>query len=152
MTTLQPHTVRLEIGSRVEMIDVVQVLLTRLALSVGFDEDTMHYICVAMRESVSNAIRHGNHFDADKRVDIVIRLENDAIAISVRDEGEGFNPTALRDPRADENLLRADGRGVFFMRAFMDDVQFSFPEPRGTMVTMVKRLGSPPIHMPGGRP
>ena len=150
--TLQPHTVRLEIGSRIEMIDVVQVLLARLALTSGFDDDTAHYICVAVRESVSNAIRHGNRFDPDKRVAVTIELDGGAITISVCDQGEGFDPSTLRDPRAEENLLRADGRGVFFMRSFMDEVTFAFPEPRGTVVTMVKRLGSPPIRMGGGRP
>jgi len=133
------------------LIDVVQTLLARLALFVGFDEEAIHYISVAVRESVSNAIRHGNRFDATKRVGIAFRLADEGIEIRVRDEGEGFDPEALRNPLAQENLLRADGRGVFFMRSFMDEVGFSFLKPRGTEVTLVKKLGSPLVRMVGVR-
>ena len=138
--TLRSHTVQLEIASRLELIDVVQTLLARLALFVGFDEEAIHYISVAVRESVSNAIRHGNRFDERKRVDVAFSLTEDGIEICVRDEGAGFDPKTLRNPLAQENLLRADGRGVFFMRSFMDEVRFSFVEPRGTTVTLVKKL------------
>jgi serine/threonine-protein kinase RsbW len=149
--TFISHTVQLEIASRLELIDVVQTLLARLALFVGFDDEAIHYISVAVRESVSNAIRHGNRFDATKRVGVAFRLADEGIEICVRDEGEGFDLGALRNPLAQENLLRADGRGVFFMRSFMDEVSFSFLKPRGTEVTLVKKLGSPLVRMVGER-
>jgi len=150
--TLRSHTVQLEIASRLELIDVVQTLLARLALFVGFDEEAIHYISVAVRESVSNAIRHGNRFDERKRVDVAFSLTEDGIEICVRDEGAGFDPKTLRNPLAQENLLRADGRGVFFMRSFMDEVRFSFVEPRGTTVTLVKKLGSALVRAVGEKP
>jgi serine/threonine-protein kinase RsbW len=149
--TSRPHTVELEIASRLELIDVVQTLLARLALFVGFDDDAIHYLSVAVRESVSNAIRHGNRFDETKSVDVAFRVAEDGIEICVRDQGEGFNPASLPNPLASENLLRADGRGVFFMRSFMDEVRFEFLKPRGTSVTMVKRLGSPLVRSVGER-
>jgi serine/threonine-protein kinase RsbW len=148
---LRPHTVQVEITSRLELIDVVQTLLARLALFVGFDEEAIHYISVAVRESVSNAIRHGNRFDENKRVEVAFTLAGDGIQIRVRDEGAGFDPAMLRNPLATENLLRADGRGVFFMRSFMDEVSFSFLQPRGTAVTLVKKLGSPLVRTVGER-
>jgi serine/threonine-protein kinase RsbW len=141
----RPQTISLEIASRLELADVVQAVLARLAAAIGFDEDSIHYMSVAVRESVINAIRHGNAFDESKRVDVAFLLDEGALEIRVHDQGRGFDPGAVRDPLACENLLRADGRGIFFMRSFMDDVSFSFPSRGGTVVTMVKRLGSPPV-------
>jgi serine/threonine-protein kinase RsbW len=136
-----------EIASRLELIDVLQAVLTRLAAVVGFDADATHYMSVAVRESVINAVRHGNRFDPAKHVGVSFALAQGAIEIRVEDEGAGFDPRAIRDPLADENLLRADGRGVFFMRSFMDEVVFSFPPSGGTVVRMVKRLGSPVVQV-----
>jgi serine/threonine-protein kinase RsbW len=143
--TGRSQTISLEIASRLELIDVIQVALSRLATSIGFDADATHYMSVAVRESTINAIRHGNRFDAAKRVWVAFVTSSDTIEIRVRDEGTGFDPLRIRDPLADENLLRADGRGVFFMRSFMDEVTFSFPNGGGTIVTMLKRLGSPVV-------
>ncbi len=61
--------------------------------------------------------------------------------VVVEDEGEGFNPAAVPDPLAEENLLRASGRGIFFMKNFMDEVTYHFVPKRGTRVTMMKRVG-----------
>jgi serine/threonine-protein kinase RsbW len=141
----RPQTISLAIASRLELADVVQAVLARLAAVVGFDEDSIHYMSVAVRESVINAIRHGNAFDESKQVSISFLLDQETLEISVQDQGRGFDPDAVRDPLASENLLRADGRGIFFMRSFMDGISFSFPPRGGTIVRMVKRLGSPPV-------
>jgi serine/threonine-protein kinase RsbW len=59
----------------------------------------------------------------------------------VVDQGEGFDPDALPDPTAEENILKTSGRGIFFMRSFMDEVRYAFPAQGGTAVMMVKRRG-----------
>jgi serine/threonine-protein kinase RsbW len=100
---------------------------------------------VAVRESVTNAIRHGNDYDERKRVAVQVRFGEGTLEVCVSDEGHGFDPALLRNPLADENLLRADGRGIFFMRSFMDEVTFTFTGAAGTTVRMVKRVGSPPV-------
>jgi serine/threonine-protein kinase RsbW len=64
------------------------------------------------------------------------------LVVLIRDEGEGFEPGALADPLAPENLLKSSGRGIFFMRSFMDDVQLSRIPEGGMEVRMVKRLSS----------
>jgi serine/threonine-protein kinase RsbW len=99
-----------------------------------------HYMCVAVRESVVNAIKHGNHQDEAKRVRIEFALLDRSLEVQVRDEGTGFDPASVPDPLAPENLLKAFGRGIFFMRQFMDEVSYSFPSKGGTIVRMVKRL------------
>lgn len=134
------RTVRLDIASRIEMLEMVQTVISHLAGSVGFGDDAAHYLSVALRESVVNAIKHGNKLDEEKRVSLEFVLHPSALEIRVEDEGEGFDPSAVPDPVAEENLLKAYGRGIFFMKSFMDEVAYSFPERGGTRVTMVKRL------------
>jgi serine/threonine-protein kinase RsbW len=133
------RTVKLDIASRLDMLEMVQTVLTHLSGIVGFDEEATHYMSVAVRESVVNAIKHGNRGDEGKRVAIAFVLESGRLEVSVRDEGAGFDPDAVPNPTAVENLLKVDGRGIFFMRAFMDDVSYAFPAGGGTVVSMSKR-------------
>jgi serine/threonine-protein kinase RsbW len=140
MKTPDTRTVKLDIASRFDMLDMVQVVLTHLSGIVGFGEDATHYMTVAVRESVVNAIKHGNRLDESKRVFLEFVIHPGALEVQVRDEGVGFDPDSVPSPLAEENLLKADGRGIFFMRSFMDEVSYSFPPKGGTQVKMVKRL------------
>ena len=138
--TTAGRNVKLELASRFEMLDVVQTVLVQMCQLVGFDDDAQHYMSVAVRESVVNAIKHGNRQDASKRVFLQFTQLDRALEVEVRDEGQGFDVGALPDPLAPENLLKAYGRGIFFMRQFMDEVTHSFPAQGGTVVRMVKRV------------
>ena len=141
MTQDQPErTVSLDVASRFEMLDVVQTVLVQCCGLVGFDEEAIHYMSVAVRESVVNAIKHGNQQDEAKRVQVLFTLRDRALEVQVRDQGKGFDPENVPDPLAPENLLKAYGRGIFFMRQFMDEVQHSFPSKGGTVVRMLKRV------------
>ncbi len=142
MSALEDHAVRLDFASRYELLEMVQTVLGQLATLAGFDEDTRHYMSVAVRESVVNAIKHGNKQDADKRVEIEFRVDGQSLGISVRDHGAGFRPDHVPDPLAPENLLKTDGRGIFFMRQFMDEVRYEFPPGGGTLVHMLKKRAS----------
>lgn len=138
------HTVRLAFPSAFELTDLVQVVSDHVTRLAGLDEDARHWVGVAVRESVINAIKHGNRSDENKTVFVEFILapgpEPASLEILVRDEGEGFDPAALPDPLAPENLLKSSGRGIFFMRNFMDDVAI-VPVPGGGMeVRMIKRL------------
>jgi serine/threonine-protein kinase RsbW len=134
------RTVTLEIASRFEMLDVVQTVLVQLCALVGFDDEAVHYMSVAVRESVVNAIKHGNRQDEKKKVEVRFTLLDRALEVEVKDQGEGFDLTEVPDPLAPENLLKAYGRGLFFMRQFMDEVSHAFPPRGGTVVRMVKKL------------
>lgn len=139
-TTPENRTVKLDVASRFEMLEVVQTVLAHVSTLVGFDEDAAHYMSVAVRESVVNAIKHGNRLDEAKRVEVSFTIRPRELEVSIHDEGGGFDPDAVPDPLAPENLLKAYGRGIFFMRQFMDEVAYSFPARGGTVVRMVKRL------------
>jgi serine/threonine-protein kinase RsbW len=110
-----------------------------LAGMLQFEEDAAHYMSVAVRESVVNAIKHGNQHDETKRVAVVFTIHPGALEVKVQDQGAGFDPAAVANPTDEENLLKAYGRGIFFMRNFMDEVSYSFPARGGTVVRMLKK-------------
>jgi len=129
----------LTIGSRFENIELVQMTVDEI-LKDRAEEEVRHWIGLALREAVANAIKHGNRQDAGKHVDIEVDLVGAGVEIRVADQGSGFDPGAVRDPLAEENRFRADGRGIFYMRQFMDDVLYSFRPGGGTVVTMRRQL------------
>jgi serine/threonine-protein kinase RsbW len=100
---------------------------------------------VAVRESVINAIKHGNREDVSKTVTIEFALDAaddpTELVVRIRDQGEGFDYKHIADPLAPENILKSSGRGIFFMRSFMDDVELRRVPGGGTEVRMVKKLG-----------
>jgi len=138
------HVVRLEIHSSFEMLDFVQLVSDRIGQLAGLDEEALHWIGVAVRESVINAIKHGNREDYAKLVTIEFtftpRTTPTELRIRVTDQGEGFDPDEVGNPLAPENLLKSSGRGIFFMRRFMDDVALRRRPEGGTEVRMLKKL------------
>ncbi|MDQ3212538.1 MAG: ATP-binding protein [Acidobacteriota bacterium] len=137
-------TVRLQIHSTFDMVDLVQVVSDRVAQLGGMDEDAVHWIGVAVRESVINAIKHGNRENHGKLVTVEFSFapvaDPSELIVRVVDEGEGFDPQEVADPLAPENVLKSSGRGIFFMRSFMDDVVLRRGAKGGMEVRMVKKL------------
>ncbi len=137
------HTVRLEFASAFDMLDFVQVVSDHVGRMAGLDEDSLHWVSVAVRESVINAIKHGNANDEHKRVFVEftpLDVESPGIAIRVRDEGPGFDPSTLPDPLAPENMLKSSGRGIFLIRNFMDEMRLQRAPEGGMEMVMVKRV------------
>jgi serine/threonine-protein kinase RsbW len=138
------HLVRLELPSSFELLDLVQVLSDRLSSIAGLDDDLTHWVSVAVRESVINAIKHGNREDRSKHVVVEFTLRPRArpeeFVVRVLDEGEGFDPDTIANPLDPENMLKSSGRGIFFMRNFMDDVSITRRPEGGMDVRMRKKL------------
>jgi serine/threonine-protein kinase RsbW len=147
MTANGHHIVRLEFTSTFEMLDFVQVVSDHLARGIGLDEDSLHWVSVAIRESVINAIKHGNRNDTAKRVFVEFETGTKAdvpeLTIRIRDQGEGFDPEQVANPLDAENLLKSSGRGIFLIRNFMDDVQLQRAPEGGMEIRMVKRVQPP---------
>lgn len=137
-------TIRLRFSSTFEMLDLVQVVSDHVSRLLAFDEDASVWTGVAVRESVINAIKHGNRHDPEKQVTVEFTITPAAspeqLLVSVRDEGEGFDPESLPDPLAPENMLKSSGRGIFFVRSFMDDVTIARHPEGGMEVRLVKNL------------
>jgi serine/threonine-protein kinase RsbW len=142
------HTVRIEFGSAFDMLDFVQVVSDHIGRMAGLDEDSLHWVSVAVRECVVNAIKHGNQNDESKRVVVefspVPADDPEELVIRVEDEGEGFDPEEIADPLAPENILKSSGRGIFLIRSFMDDVQLQRGHTRGMEIRMVKKVPKAP--------
>jgi len=132
----------MSLSSRFENIEMVQHLCSRLLEGRDVPEETRHWILMAVREAVANAIKHGNRQDLSKHVHLEMDVVADTLAISIRDEGEGFDPKAVDDPLAPENRLKTSGRGIFYMRTFMDDVRFQRHPEGGMEIVLKKNLGA----------
>lgn len=133
------ETKELTLPSRIESVDEAAMLADDFARKNGCDDDVMSAVDLAVRESVANAVKHGNKFDESKNVEVTLECSDDGIEITVRDFGSGFAVTDVPDPTDPENLLKVNGRGILFMRSFMDEVEWFNPPGGGMKVKMVKK-------------
>ena len=106
------------------------------AAACDYDEDTIFALRLSLEEALSNAIRHGNKGDKNKKVCLRYQISAELIDIYVEDEGEGFDPLCIPDPTARENLENPNGRGIMLMRAYMNQVEYN---RRGNAVHLVMR-------------
>ena len=136
--TVQP-TVSHTMESTLESVNKAAEMADKAASQAGFDEDARGGISMAVREAMINAVMHGNGYSPDKRVKLSFEQSGDNLVITIKDEGAGMNPDNIPDPLAPENIMKQSGRGIFLMRAFMDDVKFRKLEP-GTEITLIKRV------------
>jgi len=134
--------IRMSLSSRFENIELAQHLCGKLLDGREVSEETKHWLLMALREGLANAIKHGNRQDTSKRIHLEMDVVGSNLQISIRDEGEGFDPGAVDDPLAPENRLKTSGRGIFYMKTFMDDVRFRRVEGGGMEIVLTKNLGS----------
>jgi len=149
--TTDASLLRLRLRSVFDTLDLVQVVSDHVAVLSGLDEDGVHWLGVAVRESVINAIKHGNRQDLAKHVEVEFAFQAAAsppeLIVSVTDEGEGFEPQGVGDPLAPENILKSSGRGIFFMKSFMDEVVIARRAAGGMEVRLVKHLPGVPAFL-----
>jgi len=139
LITVTVDTTELTLPSRIETVAAAAAAVADFVNRSGVSEDDAFGIDMAVREAVTNAVVHGNGQDKDKVVDITLKSSPEAVEISVHDQGPGFNPNEVPDCTAEENILKTSGRGIFFMRNFMDEVVWLLPPEGGTTVRMLKR-------------
>lgn len=132
--------VDISISSRYENIELVQAVAEQMCELHGADEDAAHWIGMAVREAVANAIKHGNKLDQKKRVSARMWVADDVLTIRIEDEGEGFIPDKVENPLDPANLLKTSGRGIFYINTFMDEVKYEFGDSGGTVVEMIRSL------------
>jgi serine/threonine-protein kinase RsbW len=126
--------------SHIEAVADAAAAVANFAQSCGVGDEAAFGIDIAVREAITNAIVHANKEDETKSVEVTLNCAGRALEVDVRDEGEGFDPSSVPDPTEPANLLKTSGRGIFLMRNFMDEVEWS-PRPEGgTTLHMVKRF------------
>jgi serine/threonine-protein kinase RsbW len=138
--TMTTKRVCLTLHSTLDSVDIAEQAVTRTATQLGFNEEQVYQISMAVREAVVNAVLHGNHYDSHKKVDLTLERADHMLVVSVRDQGEGLDVRNIPDPLAPENLLKQSGRGIFLMRAFMDEVRVN-SSSSGTEIVLIKNLG-----------
>ena len=148
--TADTSVVEVTLESDLKKVEVADEISRRVSATAGFDEDDRQKIEMAVHESLINAIYHGNKNDETKSVYVRYQIYGDRLEIVIRDQGTGFDPKSVADPLATENLLKVSGRGIFLIRAFMDEFRVESQPGVGTEVTMVKKLNSNMKHNQGG--
>jgi serine/threonine-protein kinase RsbW len=133
------ETTELELESNIDSIARAAEVAAEVVRRLGLGDEAAFGVDMAVREAVTNAVLHGNRKDETKTVEVKFRGSNQMIEITVRDRGEGFDLSGVPDPTDPQNLLKASGRGILFMRTFMDEVEYLRHPEGGTVVRMKKR-------------
>ncbi len=134
------ETTEIQLPGGLKAINDAVACALEIARRAGFDDDALFGIDMAVREAVVNAFVHGNGQDETKPIDLSFVRTQSNFEIRVRDRGKGFNPDGVADPTAPQNLMKASGRGILFMRAYMDEVEYTTHADGGTIVRMMKKL------------
>lgn len=138
---MKPHSatthVSMTLASSLESVDALERAAEEFAGRVGFDEEIVPHVAMAVREAAINAVLHGNSYSSSKQITATFEANATDLIVRIADQGNGFDPDCLPDPLAQENILRGSGRGIFLIRAFMDEVHFRKLHP-GTELTLIK--------------
>jgi len=121
------------------VVEVCEEVLSKLD-AYGFDKDDTFAVHLALEEAFLNAVKHGNKMDSSKEVKIECSVDFDKIEISLTDQGDGFEPASVADPRYGEDLYKPGGRGLLLMNSYMDVVKFNEP---GNNLYMVRYKEKP---------
>lgn len=127
------------LDSSLETIDSAEEKATRIATDLGFGDDEVMQISMAVREGAVNAVLHGNAYAPDKKVTLAFERTGEELVITIKDQGKGMDLSKIPNPLAPENLLKTSGRGIFLMRSFMDVVEIR-PSSTGTELKLIKRV------------
>ena len=145
MATLRPASETMAerdilLDSTLDSVEIAEDAVLQDAQEIGFREEELHQIGMAVRETMVNAVVHGNRYNSRKKVHLSVMKGPDRLTVVIADEGEGFDMNSLPNPLAEENLLRQSGRGLLLIQAFVDEFQVRRGQPGGTEVRMVKYL------------
>jgi len=123
------------------IVGVCEQILSKLKDN-GFSKEDIFAVHLALEEAFLNAVKHGNKMDSAKNVKIDYSIGSDRVEISMTDQGDGFEPEAVADPRWGESLYKPEGRGLLLINSYMDVVRFN---KRGNSVFMIRYKEIPPL-------
>jgi serine/threonine-protein kinase RsbW len=123
------------------VVGVCNQILSRLE-EHNFDKDDIFAVHLTFEEAFLNAVKHGNKMDPTKKVKIDYTVDDEKVEISITDEGNGFEPDSVADPRFGPGLYQPGGRGLLLMNSYMDTVKYN---ERGNSVYMVRYKEKPDL-------
>ena len=135
-----PHRVEVTLDTALESVDLAEHIVRKSAEAAGLGEDDVYKLTMAVREGVVNAYNYGNRRDPGKKITLIVESNSEKMVVHILDQGRGFEPEEIPDPLAEENLLRTSGRGLFLMRAFVDEFGIHKAPTGGTDLVMAKKL------------
>src|ERR1700761_2233939 len=143
-----PKHLDVTLDTKVESVNTAEQMCLKVAEAAGFDEEMCYRIGMSVREGVINAFHYGNQERPDKKIHLAVDITHEKLVIHVMDEGKGFKLSDVPDPLAEENILSTSGRGIFLMRAFMDEFNVVAGRTGGAGLIMSKKfsLPGPPSH------
>ncbi len=116
------------------IVEVCKSILAELKAN-NFSQEDIFSVHLALEEAFINAINHGNNLDPKKEVQIDYSVDLDRVEFSMTDQGDGFDPSQVPDPRCGENLYKTYGRGLLLIRSYMNTVEFN---ERGNCIRVVR--------------
>ncbi len=134
-TTAQ--VIRLDFPSSLQWVHTLHAIIAEILSQMPLDEESSDQINLAVVEAGTNAIKHGNQENPEKRAYFEFVIQPDRFTVVIQDQGQGFDRELVPDPTQPENLFKSSGRGLFLIESCMDDVTY---EESGTLIKMVKRL------------
>lgn len=133
---LEHYHKSLEIDSKPENLELVENFVNTFSSEIGINKKKIPGLLLSMTEAVTNAIKHANKYDVNKKVFIDVCVEKSKLILKIKDQGKGFDPDTIPDPTEPENLLKDSGRGLFLMRFYMEELSFNITS-EGTETTLV---------------
>ena len=131
------QVIRLDVPSSLRWVHTLHAVIMEILSQMSLDEESSDQINLAVIEAGTNAIKHGNQEDPEKRAYFEFIIQPDQLTVVIQDQGQGFDREQVPDPMHPENLLKSSGRGLFLIESCMDDVTY---EKSGTLIKMVKKL------------
>lgn len=114
----RPENIEVEFYSSIESLRDLESIFISMCKDLKIETDLLSNIKLCFYESVTNAIKHGNKFDATKKINIKRELKDNSLIFYIRDEGQGFDIEKVENPLEDANIKKPCGRGVFFLKHF----------------------------------
>lgn len=133
------NSLQLELASTFDNVERAVDETGRFLRELNADEETAYRVVLLVSEAVTNGMKHGNGWDASKKVRLLVTAADERIECTVSDEGDGFDPSLVGDPLEDGNILSSGGRGLYFMRSMADEMHV---ECGGTLLRLVFKCSS----------
>jgi len=124
MTSDTPARCSFTVKSTASVLGDLYAQILEKLVEKEYSDDDIFGVHMAFEEGFINAIKHGNKMDESKTVKVEYSISCEKVEISIADQGEGFVPDAVPDPRVGDNLFRPDGRGLLLIGAYMDTIEY----------------------------